>query len=338
MLFARTVALIAPLALLAGCATEIPLGEPDFSQPEVQAQTEALRAPFTTRQQVHTALGAPVLSAPDGSAEVFHVTARQQQLALVMMFPLPGFSLRHQAHTLVVYDGHDAVTGVDSAYRREEFGDVNQGVVLRAGEYEFVHAQSDLLLVTPDRHLAARAHGEPGCTVLAGCARPCRALPDEPASAGGVCWTRLQVDDGPAREAPLLQMPIWRLEDAAEPGSPDTGRSTAESGCEELGGQASNGSGPMCILAQYSMVPLLLAPGRHRLVATSKSLDGEARGEFECTAGAIVYAALDGEITERYSLSKQLGAGLRTAAATGRITFSRDPPPGLQGQRVILNW
>lgn len=328
---------IALLALLAGCATDIPLGEPDFSQPEVLAQAEALRSPLTTQQQVHAALGTPALIAQDGSAEVFHVTARQQQLALVMMFPLPGFSLRHEAHTLVVYDAQGVVIGVDSAYRRKEFGDVNQGVVLRAGEYEFVHAQADLLLVTPDRFLSARADGEPGCTVLAGCARHCRSLPAEPSSDCGVCWTRLQVDDGPGRELPLLQMPIWRLESNVASESA-AGKSAAASGCEELGGQVSTGSVPLCILSRYALLPLQLLPGRHRFVATSKSLDGEARGEFECAAGEVVYAALDGEVTERYSLSRQLGAGLRTGAATGRITFSPDAPPALRDLRVIVNW
>ena len=337
MRHARTVALLAPLVLLCGCATEIPLGEPDFGQPEVLAQAEALRTPLTTRQQVHAILGEPARSAPDGSAEVFHVTARQQQLALVMMFPLPAFSLHHEGHTLVAYDPQGAVIAVDAAYRRKEFGDVNQGVVLRAGDYEFVHAQADLLLATPDRYLTAHAGGEPGCTVLAGCARPCQVLPGEPASGCGVCWTRLQVDEGPVRELPLRQMPIWRFGSHATPDSA-TDRSAAETECEELGGRVSTGSGPMCILSRYAMAPLRLAPGPHRLVATSKSLDGEARGEFECTAGAVVYAALDGEVTEHYSLSRQLGEGLRTGAATGRITFSPDPPPGLLGQRVILNW
>jgi hypothetical protein len=145
------------------------------------------------------------------------------------------------------------------------------------------------------------------------------------------------VDDGPSRDLPLLQMLIWRLESNVAPDSA-TGESTAASHCEELGGRVSTGSGPMCILSRYAMVPLQLAPGRHRLVATSKSLDGGARGEFECAAGEVVYAALDGEVTQRYSLSKQLGAGLRVGSATGRITFSPDSPPGLEGQRVILNW
>ena len=338
MRHACTIALLAWLALPSGCATEIPLGEPDFGQPEVLAQAEALRAPLTTRQQVHAALGTPALSAPDGSVDVFHVTARQQQLALVMMLPLPGFSLRHEAHTMVAYDAQGVVTGVDSAYRRKEYGELEKGVVLRAGDHEFVHAQADLLLVTRERYLATRATGETGCTVLLGCGRPCPvAVPGEPAQDCGVCWSRLQVDDGPSRDLPLLQMLIWHLESNAAPDSA-TGESTAASHCEELGGRVFTGPGPPCILSRYAMVPLQLAPGRHRLVATSKSLDGEALGEFECAAGEVVYAALDGEVTQRYSFSKQLGAGLRVGSATGSITFSPESPPGLEGQRVILNW
>jgi hypothetical protein len=337
MRHAEPFALPALLALLAGCATEIPLGEPDLAESDVLAQAETLRRPLTTRQQVHDALGAPALAAPDGSAEVFHVTARQQQLALVMMFPLPGFSLRHEAYTLVAYDAGGAVAEVESAYRRNEFGDIRQGVVLRAGDYEFVHAQADLLLVVPERYLAMQVAREAGCTVFMGCARQCSTEAGEHLSQCGVCWTRLQVDDGPIQEFPLLQMPVWRLEDDS-PLDPAAGPSAAESRCQELGGRLSTGSGRMCILSRYSLAPLQLAPGRHRFLASSKSLDGEARGELDCAAGKVVYAALDGEVTERYSFSRQLGAGLRTGAATGRITFSADAPPGLQGQNVILNW
>jgi hypothetical protein len=328
--------LIALLAATVGCATEIPLGEPGIGEREVLAQSEALEAPFTTRQQVRAALGTPVLAAPDGSAEVFRVADRQRQLALVMMFPLPGFSLRHEAYTLVAYDAQGAVTGVEAAYRRQEFGDVNQGVVLRAGEYEFVHAQADLLLVTPDRYLASRPNGETGCTVLVGCEQRCRIGSVDDPSACGVCWTQLQVDDGPVQELPLLQMVTWRLPDDA-PQSPDAVPSAAESRCEELGGRLSTGSGPMCILSRYSLAPLQFVPGRHRMLASAKSLDGDARGEFECVAGEVVYATLGGEVTRRYSFSQQIAAGLRTAAATGRITYTANAPPELQGDRVILN-
>ena len=328
---------IALSATLAGCMVEVPLGDPGLEQPEVIAQAEALHAIPTTRQQVRAALGAPALASPDGSAEVFHVTAKQQQLALVMMFPMPGFSLRHQAYTLVVYDLQGKVTGVDSAYRRQEFGDLEQGVVLRAGDYEFVHAQADLLLVNLGRYLATPRGGEGGCTVLVGCASPGCTEPGEDPSQCGVCWNRLQVDDGPVRETPLAQLPIWRVDHGA-PSAGDDGTPVGRDHCEKLGGQFSTGSGPLCMLWRYALVPLQLAPGRHRLVAAAKSLDGEARGEFECRAGEVVHAALHGELAERYSLTRQLGAGLRTGAATGRITFSTDPPPALQGQPVILTW
>jgi len=324
------------LGLLAACATEIPLGEPGLGESSVRAQAEALRSPATTREQVHAALGVPLLAAPDGSAEVFHGTARQHQLALVMMFPLPTFSLHHEAYTLVVYDAEGAVGGMDSAYRRQEFGDIRQGVVLRAGDYEFLHAQADLLLVRPGRYLAARPGGEDGCTVLVGCASPgCTGSVGDPPHCG-VCWNRLQVDDEPVRELPLSQMLIWRLDEGASPAA-DDGKPPGRAGCEDLGGEFSTGAGPMCTLWRYVRVPLQLAPGRHRLVASAKSLDGEVRGEFACGAGEVVHAALHGEMAERYSLTRQLGAGLRTGAATGHVTFGADPVPATQGQWVILN-
>lgn len=334
MRHARALAL---LALVAGCATEVPLGTPAIDEAAVLGQAAVLRAQPTTRQDVRDTLGAPLLTAPDGSADVFHVTAKQRQLALVMMFPMPGFSLHHESWTLVVYGPDGEVTGVESAYRRQEFGDLRQGLLLRAGDHEFLHAQSDSLLVRPERYLAARPGGEGPCTVLVGCARSeCETDPYDPWSCG-VCWNRLQVDDGPVHELPLAQLPIWRLEDGG-PSAGGEGTLAGRDHCEGLGGRFSSGSGPMCTLQHYALAPLELAPGRHRLVATAKSLDGEARGEFECGAGEVVHAVLYGRISERYSLSRQLGAGLRTGAAAGRITFSADPPPALQGQPVLLAW
>lgn len=332
----RRARLLLLLALLAGCAVEVPLGDPGLDEPGVLARAEALRTSPTTRQQVQAALGTPLLAAPDGSADVFHVTARQQQLALVMMFPLPSPALRHESYTLVVYDAEGAVAGVDSAYRRQGFGDIRQGVVLRAGDHEFLHADSDLLLVRPARYLAAHPDGEPGCTVLVGAAAPACAASAMDPSRCGVFWNRLQVDDGPARELPVVQFLAWRL-DGATPGGAD-GPPADRARCEELGGHVATGSGPLCLLWRHALAPLRLAPGRHQLVASVKSLDGEARGRFECGDGEVVHALLQGEIAERYSLARQLGAGLRTGAVTGRITFSADPPPGLQGQRVILGW
>lgn len=338
------------VAVLTGCAVDMPLGEPDFVAPGVRAQAEALRSPLTTRKQVQAALGTPVLSAPDGAAEVFHLTDKQQQLTLVGIFPailpVPGFSVRHTAHTLVAYDTEGTVTAVDAAYRRTDFATWrNDGTVLRAGDFEFVHGllhgkvdRVDLLLVAPERYVAMRALDAPICTVLVGCGRPCPVeLPGEPAPDCSVCWTRLQVDEGPIQELPLQQWTMWRLtDDTAPDAAEDT--SAAESRCQQLGGRVYSGPEPLCILSRYALLPLRLPPGKHRFVASSKSLDGEARGESECAAGEVVYAALDGEVTQNYSFTKQLGAGLRVGAATGRITFSPEPPPGLEGQRVILNW
>ena len=211
----RCTLLLALLAFLTGCAVEIPLGEPGLDGATVLAQAEQLRAAPTTRQAVRAALGEPVLAAPNGSAEVFHVSSRQQQLALVMMFPMPGFSLRHEAWTLVAYDAGGAVTGAESAYRRQEFGDLGQGVMLRTGDYEFVHGQADLLLVGLDRYLADRPEGESRCTVLVGCVQAsCTHDPYDPWGCG-VCWNRLQVDDEPMRDLPFPQLLMWRRADAS---------------------------------------------------------------------------------------------------------------------------
>lgn len=319
--------------MLTGCVTDVPLGEPGVREQEVLDQAAQLRVAVATRDQVRASLGAPLLADPGGRAEVFRVSGKQHQMALFFVpypvpMPLPGE--QQEGYTLVAYDPAGVLAAVDAGLATAAVFGRTRSLVLLAGDFEFVHAQADRLLVTQERYLRDEAGttDPTDCTVLVGCERTCDdtglgSLADASCS---VCWTYLQVDDRPAQQLPLLDWVMWPLGES----STET-RAVHETTCRDVGGSVMQDH---CSLLQHQLVPLRLAPGLHTLRATSRPVDGEAAGEFSCVAGEIVFATLTGQVTERYSLSSQLWKRLKIGAATGAIAFDRDPPPALRGQRV----
>jgi outer membrane protein assembly factor BamE (lipoprotein component of BamABCDE complex) len=325
------------LALLAGCVTDVPLGEPGVREQEVLDQAAQLRVAVATREQVRAALGAPLLADAGGRAEVFRVSGKQHQMALFFVpypvpMPLPGE--KQEGYTLVAYDEAGVLAAVDAGLATAAVFGRTRSLVLRAGDYQFVHSQADRLLVTAERYLRDETGTTDAtdCTVLVGCEQTCDdtgvgGLADESC---GVCWTYLQVDHGPVQQLPLLDWVMWPL------GESDTEtRAGRELTCGEVGGSVLQDH---CSILQHQLVPLRLAPGVHTLRVTSRPLDGEAAGEFSCVAGEVVFATLTGQVTERYSLSAQLRKRLKVGAATGAIAFDREPPPALRGQRVVVTW
>ena len=230
--------LAASLALLAGCVTDVPLGEPDVREQEVLDQAAQLRVAVATRDQVHATLGAPLLADPGGRAEVFRVSGKQHQMAMFFVpypvpMPLPGE--QQEGYTLVAYDEAGALAAVDAGLATAAVFGRTRSLVLLAGDYEFVHAQADRLLVTQERYLrdGAGTTDATGCTVLVGCERTCDdtgvgSLADESC---GVCWTYLQVDDRPVQQLPLLDWIMWPM---GESGTET--RAVHETTCRDAGG------------------------------------------------------------------------------------------------------
>lgn len=325
--------IFAGLALFAGCATEVPVGQPDVREQDVLDQAAQLRVTVATRDEAHAALGKPLLVDEHSGAEVFRVAGKQRQIAVFFVpypIPMPFPSQKQEGYTLVTYDATGRVTGVDAGFTSSEAFGATRNLVLRANDYEFVHARPDVLLVTQERYLRDRAAttDATSCTLLVGCEQKC------PAGAAGdtacgVCWTRLQADGGPAQDLPLIQWVGWWLGTAG-----DARRPSRETLCRDLGGELVYES---CTLLRRLVVPLHFAPGQHSLRATVPTLDGEVSGEFSCTPGEFVFATLAGDVTERYSLAKGLATGLKNGAASGSVTFSREPPTALQDQRVIVS-
>lgn len=320
-------------SLLAGCVGTVPLGEPGVREQDVLGRTAQLHVGTTTRAEVHAALGEPLLADERASAEVFRVTGKQRQMAVFFVpypIPMPAPSAKQEGYTLVTYDDTGVLLAVDGALTTSAGFEPTAHLVLWASDHEFVHGRADRLLVRQERFLRDRAASADAasCTLLVGCEQRCADVP--PGGVGcGVCWTRLQVDDGAVQDLPLIDWITWSV-GAADEGS----RSTREAACRDMGGNVLYEN---CSLWRRYLVPLRLAPGPHALRATSPTLRGEVSGRFDCEPGEFVFALLAGEVTETYSLSRQVKERFKTGAASGSIRFSREPPPQLQGQRVIVS-
>lgn len=324
---------LAGAAVLAACVATVPLGEPDIREEDVLAKATDLRSTATKRDHVRAALGVPLLADELSGAEVFRITGKQRQMALYFVpypIPMPMPSEKQEGYTLVTYDDLGQVVGVDAGLAKSnEFGPTGN-LVLRTGDYEFLHSKHDRLVVDPQRYLRDRVPrtDATACTLLVGCSQGCDDVPPGDAACG-VCWTRLQVDDGAVQDLPLIDWIMWSVGPADE-----DSRSTRESACRDMGGKILYES---CTLWRRYLVPLRLAPGRHALRATSPTLRGEVSGQFDCEPGEFVFAMLAGEVTESYSLSRQLKERFKTGAASGSISFSRELPLQLEEQRVIVS-
>jgi hypothetical protein len=86
--------------------------------------------------------------------------------------PLPFFSDKLEACTLVTYGAGGQVAVVASDFARAALGEAS-GVVIRAGDSEFTHAFRDHVSMSLDGYRQASAAHASGsaCTVLVACAR-----------------------------------------------------------------------------------------------------------------------------------------------------------------------
>lgn len=324
-------------SLLAGCVSTVPLGEPGVREQDVLGRTAQLHVGTTTRAEVHAALGEPLLADERASAEVFRVTGKQRQMAVFFVpypIPMPAPSAKQEGYTLVTYDDTGVLLAVDGALTTSAGFEPTAHLVLWAGDHEFVHGRTDRLLVRQERFLRDRAASADAasCTLLVGCEQRCAdaAVAGIAADDCGVCWTRLQLDDGPVQELPLIEFVLWPLGEVDS-----SARSAREATCGEAGGRLLLDH---CALTRRQLVPLRLTPGQHSLRATSATLRGEVAGRFDCEPGGLFFATLTGEVTERYSLSRQVKERFRTGAATGSVSFGPGPSPALQGQPIVLRW
>ena len=314
------------------------MGQPTLTEQDVLGRATTIREHPMTRSGVHAILGEPIIASDPRGVEVFRLDGKQRKMVLFFApypIPMPGPTEKPEGYVLVTYDDGGRVAAIDSGFASSPGIGATTTLVLRAGDYEFMHAADDMLSVSLDRFLRDRAVAPPApaCTLLVACKQACTFHAPAVKSCG-VCWSRVEVDAAPQRELPVLQFAMYAMGTAKE--APDGGPPAADpaAACEAIGGAP---DGSTCMIVRRSFVPLNLTAGRHPLRFTARQLAGEVKGEAVCPPGELVFATLGGEVIDSYSLSKQLGAHLKTGAATGSVTFSNEAPASVREQRVLVN-
>lgn len=311
-------AVIIAVTLLAGCAITAPVGEPSIDVEAAQARAASLDSGPLTRDGVHGVLGQPWLSSEAFGVEVYRLQGKQRNLLVIFApypVPLPAFSDRLEAYTLVAYDANGQVN-------ERAFGFVSAAVgspptlILRAGEFEFVHGFGDTISVTLDRYLrvqAARAAGST-CTVLLGCDETRLAA----AGDGGfcACSTNLRVDGGERRSLSLMAPAIIPYE-----------RAMPATECEATGGhfQPLGGTGAgSCIYTPRALYPLALDAGRHALAFSMGRSDQLAPVEVACESESVSRVTVGGKFM------------LCTRFDNGRMQVDRSQDASISLTKVVL--
>ena len=182
----RTLTLLTVAAsLLTGCMTVKPVGQSTIDVQAAEARAAGIDAQPMTRAGVHELLGESWLANESLGVEVYRLQGKQRNLGVIFApypVPMPFLSDKLEVFTLVSYDTDGQVIAKAFGYLHAAPGEW-PSLVLRAGDFEFVHAPPDTLSVSLDRFLKDRIARtiEPACTVLIGCES---ASADEIAAAG----------------------------------------------------------------------------------------------------------------------------------------------------------
>lgn len=314
------------------------MGQPTLTEQDVLGRAAAIREHPMTRSGVHAILGEPIIAGDPQGVEVFRLDGRQRKMLLFFApypVPMPGPTEKLEGYVLVSYDDGGHVAAIDSGFASSPGIGATTTLVLRAGDYEFMHAADDMLSVSLDRFLRDHAAASPAlaCTVLVACEQACTG--HAPAVTHcGVCWSLVEVDDAPQRDMPVLQLAMYAMGTAKEAPAGGPPAVDPAAACRAIDGTP---EGSTCMIVRRSFVPLSLSADRHRLRFTARHLAGEVKGEVACQPGELIFATLAGEVIDSYSLSKQLGAHLKTGAAKGSVTFGSEAPASVRDQRVVIN-
>jgi hypothetical protein len=317
---------------LAGCAAEVPLGEPDLNDADIQARAGQLEARLTTRERAHELLGSPWLASERYGVEVYRAQDTQHKMLLVFApypVPVPMPGNKFEAYTLVSYAPDGRVAGVEAALGQSGLSSPGPLYVrAHADGVEFIRDRETTLAIPLTRFLEHRVTDvASACTVLVSCAP------------GQLCWNRVQVDRGSTRTLPITRQmpPIGSV------GEPKADAEAATTAAAESCGDVPMLPGIGRFIATDDLthrrwVPLELPAGRHTLAFTSRWNTAEARGELDCQPGQLVYATLSGKVLAMLTLAQQLQHGLKLYDAVAEVAFSSEPPDGPAVDRVVIHY
>jgi hypothetical protein len=311
-------------AVLAGCG-EMPVGEPTIDVEAAQARAARIDVWSTTRDEVHALMGEPWLADDAFGVEVYRLQGKQRQLLIILGVPMPNFSEALAAYSLVTYGADGVVSALDSDYARSGGTPGPPTLVLRAGEFEFVHGFRDTLSVSLERYLEVRpaAAGGDACTVLVGGERSRR--PDTGPAWFCVSYSKLSVDGAQERDLRLMEPSVIPYD-----------RGSSRSDCERLGGSYIPAGGPdrgACVLTTRARYPLTLPAGTHVLHFDAGS-DADVTSTLDCKAGQVSFATLYGKFVRCSGIE---GGTAQVSKGTGAsVSFTERPPAAEDEPGVVL--
>lgn len=273
---------------LASCAAQVPVGKPTVDVEAAQTRAAEIDNFPITRDGVHALLGPPWLASETFGVEVYRLQGKQHNFMVVFApypVPLPFPSDKLEAYSLVVYGADGNVSARASDHIRTGLGEAPT-LILRAGDFQFVHSLRDSLIVSLGRFLEVRNTQLAGstCMVLLG-VDPVRLAE---ADTGGFCVSaaNLYLDD---RKRQVL----WLSSPVVIPPS-----RTSDVACRSAGGryEAFTKDGPSgCIFKSRTLYPLTLPVGSHVLRFTTGLSDRGLVSRPGCQADEISYATLMGK-------------------------------------------
>ena len=324
----RLILLALGACTLTSCATGGPVGNPTIDVEAAQARAAEIDRFPTNRDGVHALLGTPWLASETFGVEVYRLQGKQRNLMVIFApypVPVPFPSDKIEAYSLVVYGADGNVSARASDYVRAGVGEPPT-LILRAGDFQFVHYLRDTLTVPLARYLLARAAttSDPTCTVLVG-VDPARLAEAEP---GGFCASaaNLYLDDGKRRM-------LWLTMPAVIPPS-----RTSEADCRNSGGSYevfANGGPGACVFKPSALYPLTLPVGDHVLRFTTGMSDKGVVSTPSCQAGEVTFATLMGKFL--LCMRNEDGRLRRDQRDDESVVLSTQPPATDGETRVIIN-
>lgn len=324
---------LAPLAVaavaLAGCATAVSVGTPTLDLSAAEARAGEIATRTMSRTDAHVLLGEPWLASASLGVEVYRLAGKQRNLGVIFApypVPFPLLSDKLVAYTLVTYDADDQVVEKAFGFLRAAPGKW-PGLVLRAGDFEFVHAPQDTLSVTLDRFLKAQAAGttERTCTILVGCDN----APVVETAAEGLCScaANLYVDDG-ERNTLVLARALFQ---------PQSAISAAE--CHQSGGYVRTLAGQDSSVCQFTSQPWhqrSLAPGEHTLRFTLSPSDQGITSELTCRPDEVTFVTLAGRFMYCHRTGQPLPRRQKNSGPGETMALSQQAPAAPHGLRVVV--
>ena len=241
--------------------------------PEQAERIATIRLGESTRTEVRSALGEPVLENGFWRVELYRVDDMRTELgfmvAIVVPVPVGVFHEKRHGYVLVTYDNSGRVSKVSSGVAGEGMlaSDAERWPVIRADEIVFAvdsvrNKIRSTLLADASRlseYVEERGRAS-GCTLMAAC------------DTDQGCPNEVAVDDEPPFD-PSPMTVLCTPEETCPRGSPIPGG--------EIDGKS------------FLRVPVIhavnTAPGTHRVRVTSSVRKGSGEATFSCDAGDVVY-------------------------------------------------